>query len=847
MYSQKVITMKSTQKSIILYSELINMKKLYILLVLTFWYGTSALAQRGRGAGERGKPEISIVGKLIDQASNLPLEYATISLFGKSDSLMVGGGLSDEMGVFSMNTKPGTYYAKIEFIGYESLYIDDIPFDRETIRTNKGKLDLGTLYMSEGGIALDEVEIRAEKSETSFSLDKRVFNVGSDLANRGGTAEEILDNVPSVTVDIEGEVSLRGSTGVRILINGRPSGLAGGGNANGLRSIPSNMIDKVEVITNPSARYEAEGMAGIINIILKKEERSGFNGSLDASIGYPNQQGLGANLNYRKGDVNWFLNYGVNHRRNPGGGFRYQERYMDNTTLITDQQRDNDRGGLSNSIRFGIDYYLKENETLTGAFLYRISNEDNVNEIVYKDYIDDFPSNLISTVDRRDDEQEDESNLEYSLVYRNQINGDRDHELTGTIQYGDDIESESSAFTEFLTLTGEPAFNNLNQRSANDEGEKKWLFQIDYTRPLGSPDHKFEIGARTSLRNIGNDYLVEEENNSGQWSSIAGLSNMFNYDENIYAGYLIYGNKFDKVSYQLGLRVEYSDVLTELKNTNEINDRSYFNFFPSAHLSYNLSEGNDLQLSYSRRIRRPRFWYLNPFFTFSDSRNFFSGNPNLDPEFTDSYEIGYLKIWEQITFGSSVYYRITDDNIERLLTLNDDGTTFTRPVNLSTRKDYGLEFTMSYSGISWLRLDANANVFNSRTQGFFEEQSFETENETWNGRLTARITLWDKSNLQIRTNYRGAMQTPQGNRDGRGTVDLGWSKDVKNFTFTISGRDIFNSRRRSGETFLDDFYERSEFQWRTRTVNLAVNYRINQKKQRGKPNNRDSGGGGDEF
>ena len=273
----------------------------------------------------------------------------------------------------------------------------DIPFDRDAIRSGNRTIDLGVVGLQVAGIALNEVEIRAEKSETQFSLDKRVFNVGKDLANQGGTAQDILDNVPSVSVDIEGGVSLRGSEGVRILIDGRPSGLANQDNANGLRSIPANLIESVEVITNPSARYEAEGMAGIINIILKKDKGSGFNGSFDVNGGYPEQAGVGANVNYRKGKVNWFANLGLNRRVSPGRGFSLSTLDRPTDTFIQEITRESDRKSLSNSARFGIDFFPSEKEILTGALLYRRSDEDNFSALTYNDFINTFPDNLVSS------------------------------------------------------------------------------------------------------------------------------------------------------------------------------------------------------------------------------------------------------------------------------------------------------------------------------------------------------------------------------------------------------------------------------------------------------------------
>jgi len=521
-----------------------------------------------------------------------------------------------------------------------------------------------------------------------LALDKKVFNVGKDLSSRGGSAVEILDNVPSVQVDIEGNISLRGSSNVRILVDGKPSGLVGTGGS-GLRSLQANMIEKVEVITNPSARYEAEGMAGIINIILKKEVKKGLNGSFEVTAGVPKVLGTAANLNYRTSKLNFFVNYNIRQREGPGVGSLYQEVFRSDTTFITEQDNKRLRGGLSQTVRLGADYFFNEKNTLTTSFSYRISDDKNFAETRYDDYINSL-DNLVESSIRTDDEKEDETKLEYAIDYEKKF--DREGQSWKTrISYQDNIEEEGSILeNRFLDGT---LF--LEQESNNKERENTLIFQSDYVVPF-SKDQKFEVGGRASIRNIDNDFLVEELRDN-VWEPLEGLSNNFQYDEKIYAAYVIYGDKIDNVSYQVGLRPEYTDVNTTLLTTNEENPRDYVNLFPSAFLGYEFGKNNTLQLSYSRRVRRPRFWDLNPFFTFSDNRNFFSGNPDLDPEFTDAFELGHLKFWDKASLSSAVYYRYTTGVIERIQVVNPDGTSVTKPQNLSTRNAYGLEFNGSYN------------------------------------------------------------------------------------------------------------------------------------------------------
>jgi len=881
------------------------------LLVLTTLYLHISICTAQTGSSTRENnwtPPIIIKGKVIDSETGQGLEFATVSIYSKSDGVISGGGLTEIGGLFSFKSDKLDIYAVIEFISYKSHTIDHIE-----ISAGSQIIDLGEILLSPDAVQLEDVEIVAERSETTFSLDKKVFTVDKDLANRGGNAEDVLNNVPSLDVDIEGNISLRGSQGVRVLIDGRPSSLVGVNDGSGLRSLPSNLIDKIEVITNPSARYDAEGMAGIINIVLKKNTGGGFNGAIDVSGGLPTNAGLSANLNYRKNNLNWFVNYGINYRTGPGGGNTIQDRLTNNESgnnlerQLTIQNRDMSRGGLSNSIRFGADYYFSDKDQLTGSFNYKYSDNNNVADLLFQDYSDalgnfnfeplwqniddsqffdfddfenDIPNELLQlTTFRRDDEKEIESALQYDLNYSKELSS-REHKLNASISFRDRLETERNIFTETQT-----SFNaqevTLNQRGDVREDYTTLELQLDYVHPLGK-DHKYEVGLKSSLRDIRTNYLVEQADANGFYSALPGLDNAFNYDEDVFATYGIYGNRLNDISFQFGLRSEYSLINTILVSSQDVpeNKRDFFNLFPSGHVSYHLNDTDALQISYSRRIRRPRFWDLNPFFTFQDSRNFFSGNPNLNPQFTDSYEIGSIKYWEDVSLSSSLFYRRTASSIQRLITIdNTSFSTFRIPVNVGTTDDYGLDITASYTALKWLRLNFNTNIFRNQLsvnqedvaqevfryyrdvqdnpddfQAFEDRYNFnlqETDNITWNARMTSRFTFFD-SDLQLRLNYRGPRQSAQGESRPITSVDLGWSKDLlekKNLSVTLSIRDLFNSRRRAGSVFLDDFFQQSEFQWRSRTGTVTLSYRINQKKkQRGKRGSSGAfDGGGESF
>ncbi|MEM6965604.1 MAG: outer membrane beta-barrel family protein [Bacteroidota bacterium] len=459
--------------------------------------------------------------------------------------------------------------------------------------------------------------------------------------------------------------------------------------------------------------------------------------------------------------------------------------------------------------------------------------------------------NPIGTTLRTDDEEEDESKLEYALTYTKKLKG-KGHELVGDIRFQDNVEKESS---DFLETYFDPDMNptnreNLFQRSANEEGERRLITRLDYTRPFGKKE-KLELGYQGSFRMINNDYKVEELVN-GEYQSLPNLTNEFNYDENIYGVYATYGNKINKFSFSVGARVEHSDVRTELVNNDSINARNYTNLFPSAFVAYELGSGNSIQVSYSRRVRRPRFWDLNPFFTFSDARNQFSGNPNLDPEFTDSYELGHVKIWEKGSLSSAIFYRHTTDVIARIVTSQVADTTFRRPENLTTQDDIGLEFTFSYNPVKWVQFNGDVNLFRSVTDGSNLGDAFQADTYTARGRLTTRGTIRKKTDVQIRLNYRAPRETTQGRDKSITFLDLGLSHDVfnNNGTITFNVSDLFQSRRRRSIIETENFYREDDFQWRGRTFRLTLNYRLNQKNQRGRGSRRGGGGnygGGEEF
>ncbi|MCK8494015.1 TonB-dependent receptor family protein [Spirosoma sp. RP8] len=788
---------------------------LFLLPLLTF-------------AQSKSDQSVVIKGILLDEQTK-PIPFGTVTLHQKADSTLITGAISDEAGTFELRAKPGTYWVKISVVSYTERRIPAIQVVNKPI-------DLGKLILKASTKRLDEVVVKGERSQMELALDKKIFNVGKDLANAGGTAADILSNVPSVAVDAEGNVSLRGSNSVRILIDGKPSGLVSLKGGSGLQQLQGSSIERVEVITNPSARYEAEGMGGIINIVLKKEHREGINGSFDVITGYPANFGLAANVNYRRKNLNFFVNYTASYRNTPGRSSLYQEVYRDDTTFITQQNSTNRLKGLNNNARAGLDYFFNPKNVLTASYTWRLSKGKRYADILYRDY--QFSTqNLRSITSRTQDETETEPNSEYALTYKRTF-AREGHELTADVRYLDNWESSDQLFNQqtvgpdgFMATT--PA---VLQRSLNDETEKQLLVQIDYVRPF-SKNGKVEAGLRSSSRDMTNDYSVTQRGDNGVWQPLPGLTNDFLYEERIHALYGIIGNKSRKLSYQAGLRGELTDVTTTLRRTNDVNPRHYANLFPSMHVTYDLPRQHALQLSYSRRIRRPQYNDLSPFMTFSDNRNFFSGNPNLNPEFTNAFEIGHVKYFSKGSISSSVYYRHTNDKILSIRRVNEQGYSTTRPENLASENSYGAEFAGSYSPFTWWKLDGSFNFFRAMTNGSNLDVNYQSDTYSWFTRMISRFTLPKSTDVQLRGNYEAPQKTPQGRRKALATLDLAISKDLfnNNGTLTLNVVDVFNSRRFRSITEGENFYTESSSQYRLRQVNLTLSYRLRQAKKKEKP------------
>ena len=810
------------------------MTKKYTLFSLAFFFVLTAFSQ---------KP-ITISGKVIDALSKQPLEYATI-VIKNTETQKISGGITDAKGIFSVKTPAGFYEISVEFISFKSK-----KYPKQNITKD---LDLGTITLSEDSKSLDEVVIIAEKTTVDIRLDKKVFNIGKDLSIRGGNASDVLGNVPSVQVDVEGTVSLRGNENVTILIDGRPSALVGLNGAEALRQIPAEAIEKVEVITSPSARYDAEGTAGILNIILRKNKLTGFNGSLQLDLGYPERFGTAFNANWRTKKWNLFTNTGFRYNETPGNALSESNFLSSNAqNALVVEQRNFGRLGRSIFTSFGAEYYLSQNSSIIGNIVFNGGNDDDVNT----NDIDRFDANgnINEATFRTEAEGEDENRLQYTLDYVNTFDG-KGKKLSINLQYSTEMEDILNNITEIDTQTN--ILNDLEQ-VIEEQNEDRALLQIDYVHPVGE-NIQYEAGYRGNYRDIFNSFYLAERQvfPDGPLVPDAGLNNSFNYEEFVNAAYFQYGQKFNKISFLGGLRYEYTTTEIVQQTSTTSSKRNYGNLFPTVNLGYEFRDGENMTLGYNRRIRRPRGRNLNPFPSRSSEANIYTGNVNLNPVITDAFDIGYLKRWDKFTLSTSLYYNISNDNWERIQEdtgdVTDNGDPITRrfPVNLSTQERLGLEFTLNYRPFKIWNINSDFNLFRVTTDGDYTNpttnvtQSFDFENTAFFIRLNQKITLPGKTDLQINTNYRGPSQNAQTKSQGVFSMNIAASKDLFNEKASISLNfsDVFNSRISRRTTNIPGFLDQySEFQWREPQFRVSFVYRFNQKKERFKPQREDNGG-----
>jgi outer membrane receptor protein involved in Fe transport len=810
------------------------MKNKIIIAVLTLLVSLTTFAQRP------DSKKITISGKVIEKGTNLPLEYATI-VFENAITKQLSGGITDENGNFKFEVVAGNYNVRAEFISFKSVTVPQKEFKADT--------NLGTIQMAADVAQLNEIEVIAEKSTVEIKLDKRVYNVGKDMMVKGGTVSDVLDNVPSVTVDAEGTVALRGNESVKILIDGKPSGLAGINIADALKLLPADAVEKVEVITNPSARYDAEGGGGIINIVLRKGKANGVNGSVMVNVGDPETYGTSINLNKKSDSYNLFSNFGYNYRNNPGNSMVDAEYFNPDgsTSRFIEEKRTNDRLSKGYNANFGIDLNLSKSLTWTNALTFRENTGENPDNVFFNNF--DASNNPTFVRNRLNDQESDEFSIEYSSNFIKKFKKE-DHKLTVDIAVSQNRENELATITD--QILGDPSSLEI-EATSNKNNQQRNLIQTDYVLPIGKSG-RFEAGYRGSFQKNLTDFVV---------TPVSDFSNTLEYVENVNALYTQYGSKINKFSYFLGLRFEDSHIEVNSLSLNNYNTKKYNNLFPSATVNYEFSESSSVSLSYSKRINRPRGRFLNPVSSLSSNINIFQGNPDIDPSLTDAIDLGYLKKWNKLTFNTSAYVNITNDAFQFIrkesgLFVDGVPVILSTPINLAKEYRAGFEFNLNYTPYKWWRLNGNFNAFRNETQGDYSyvdylgntiTQNFDNVALTWFTRINSKITLPYKIDWQTNGTYNAPQSNAQGRSLGVASMNIAFSKDIlkDKGTIALNVSDVFNSRKRIMETEIPNVVSSySEMQWRERQVMLTFTYRFNkQKNERDRQPRREDGGEGD--
>lgn len=768
------------------------------ILLITFLIGFSVFAQ---------STEFTLKGKVIDSKTKQPLPYVTVILVSSSQKPKEVS--SDENGNYILKSSSGNYQLKIEFMGYKTQITKTFDINQDLVQN---------ISLDENINELEAVNVIAEKSAVELKLDKKVFNVGKDILSRGGSANDILNNVPSVNVDVAGVVSLRGNNSVTVLIDGKPSMLTSN---NGLSQISSANIEKIEVITNPSAAYEAQGGGGIINIVLKKNSMKGFNGSLQAGIGNPENYNSNANVSYKTEKINLFANLGYREMNVYGYNKQLHRNINNEVTSFLNQYDDNKGNYSTTNIYIGGDYYINDKNTLTGSY-YRSKNTNRENTKYNYNYskVNNETDSIISRSQKYVEPQI------YNAIELNYVKtfDKKDKKWTSSLQYVFWNDDENQYIDQQRIYPDQSPVSNLY---TNDiESSNDIFIKSDFVNPINE-NSKIEMGIRSDLRAIRSDYYtILDDVLQNQFT------NKLKYDENLYSAYFQFASKIKKFNYLFGLRSEVSDIqIADTKNTFN-NSKNYINLFPTVHLVYNLTQKTDVQLSYSKRINRPRFWQLNPFSGLSDLRNLTVGNPDLDPMFTNSFELTVLAKPGKFSINPSVYYQHTTNFFEYIVERTNENYFINTPVNLGTENRYGAEVSTTYNPTNWLRLSLDFNYYTFKQEGSYKNIAYNAEDQTWLSSFRSVLKFPKIISGDFSFRYRGKSQGVQTLTEAQYSANVGLSKDFLDdkMSVTLNVNNLFDSQIRKRETITPSYYLLSEYKSQGRYVNLTVIYRFNRKK-----------------
>ena len=816
-----------------------------------------------------------VKGKIVD-AGGSALDFVNVVVISKSDNGAVYGAISDEKGHFAVEGVPaGDYWFEVKFVGYQSVKKE------VTIKSLNEEVKIGQIVLREDAKLLGEVEVVGQASQMRFDIDKKVFNVDQNLAASGASASEMLQGIPSVDVDNEGNVSLRNSSSVEVWINGKPSGLTEENRAQILEQMPAGSIEAVEIITNPSAKFNPEGTAGIINLVMKKDRKAGYYGSVSGggmyNIGSPAPgANLGANFNYNSGLVDFYVNFGVrymNHESN-----NYTDRYsferlpMDSYTDVREQWGDtlfhlntlsaNRSQFLGLFGRMGADFHITKKSTIGISVMGHggTNNSKNLNTYTREDW-----ATMDTIIYERENQQGGmRPSYSVSLDYAYEIDP-KGSEVRTSIEYSGHNRSGDYIYKQRALQGYSPEYTQIQRQNGHNQNVN---YKLDYTQKIGQTQ-KVEAGLYGSWQqrlapSRAWNLLDGEEGSDGStiYNSVLIQFNDFNYEEWIAAMYATYGAKFGPFSMSLGLRGEYTNTFVRTRDVEEEsawqeNRRGYFQVYPTAFLSYAFPNNHELQANYTRRINRPRGRQINSFRDMSDSTNISFGNPLLDPEISSAVELNYLKTWDNHAISAGLYYRFSDNAIERVRYL-DNNVMFSTFENVSLRQSAGLEIVAKNKVTKWLNLTTTVNCYYAAMDSVFYDTDLDGELDllypfqqsfSWNARLMANFLIPMGWSAQLTGMYRSADVVAQGKMNSQYVVDLGVRKSFldRKLNLALSIRDLLNSRRWANTTWGDNFWQYSSHEPRGTMFSLSLTYNFGNmraKKQRPQSGGMDMGGDG---
>ncbi len=808
-------------------------------------------------------PKIGQVsGIVVDDATGKPIEYATVSLLLSLDSSVVDGTITGADGKFLMEELPmGPFIVSAEFMGYGSV-------SSEKFRINPRKqtaFDLGELRMSVEAEQLGEVVVEEKRPFVEMELDKKIYNVSDNLTVSGGTATEVLETLPSIEVDIDGNVSLRGSSNLTVLVDGRQSNLSGLGMDAVLEQIPADAIDRVEVITNPSAKFDPDGMAGIINIILKKNKKIGLNGFVSANYTPIDRFGGSGSLSYRNKKVNVYTNYSYNRSERNFNRETERRGYFDAAVPLTDgsdfiyrsfiQEGSSSRKRRTHLGKIGIDFSPEPNSTIFTSYSIGFGNRPDESSLETS-YFDALGA---KTADALFEENEEDPGLNHDVVlgYQKRFGGKWDHQLNIDLNYSTRSSEEETSIIRTYTATGDfddPIADPDNQFDMSDRNNSTISAALDYDRPF-EDGAKLETGYKTIVTENDRNYnSTIFDYSTGTYVNNVGLSNHFKFQQQVHAVYATYGRPITETfSVKAGIRLEQAIVNSELLTTGETFNKRYFSYFPSAAMTQKFPDESEIQLSYSRRINRPRSRQINPFPSQTDPFNIRQGNPDLDPEYTNNLELSYMKRWDKLTLTPSIFYRYVTGVMRRYRTIDGEGVSTLNYVNFDNARNFGVELAAVYTPTKWWRLMPSVEMYQSIVDGGDLDSEINNNTFSLGGRVVSSMTVWKDLDIQVFLMMRAPAETAQGRRKGMIFSNIGLKKKILDGKGTVglSARSLFGLTRFSYITDTEDLYQTFTGQMEPNLLNFSFSYRFGkqerQQRRRGGRDGFNQGGGMDDM